>query len=304
MTVNSTYKDSPVCIGSLSVHNCTLQRGKVRYPISIQEGVVTIDPLVLGRNDTVELDPTLQDYDTNGMGNWATTTGGVWLAAYSLFNSSASFYDGGSPYDLFLFGSTGIPNAYISSNDSFLGTCNMTWTDPTLDILNAIREITFRAALAASNSSTVQIVPATDTISRTIYVSNYGYLGGALVAMILSPILIMPLFMGWWRVGRTVSLSPIEIAKAFRAPLLNGYGCNGSISSLLKEAGTREVKYGVLSISSQAATGVDQKGIDSGVKEMKVMETGEDNGESTNSLLGIADRKEVTEPETGFVYQG
>jgi hypothetical protein len=170
--------------------------------------------------------------------------------------------------------------------------------------VNGIREIAFRTALSASNSSTVQTTSATEAFSRAIYASHFGYLGGALVAMILSPILVAPLFMGWWRVGRTVTLSPIEIAKDFRAPLLDGHGCNGNVGSLLKEVALREVKYGVLPNSSQAAPEVDQHGIDAGVQEIKGMNTGGYNGKIPNSQLGIADRMEVSEPKISFVYLG
>jgi hypothetical protein len=154
----------------------------------------------------------------------------------------------------------------------------MAWKDPSSDIMNGIREIAFRTALSASNSSTVQTASATEAFLRAIHASHFGYLGGALVAMILSPILVVPLFIGWWRVDRTVTLSPIEIAKAFRAPLLDGHGCNSNVGSLLKELGTREVKYGVLPNSSQAAPEVDQRGIDGGVQEIKGMNTRGDNG--------------------------
>jgi predicted transcriptional regulator len=102
MTVNSAYKNSPVCIGNLAVRNCTLRRAKVRYSIAILNGTVTIDPLVLGRNDTVEMDYTGESFDTTGLGNWYNTIGGIWIGAYSLFQSLASVYDGGYPYDLFL----------------------------------------------------------------------------------------------------------------------------------------------------------------------------------------------------------
>ena len=52
------------------------------------------------------------------------------------------------------------------------------------------------------------------------------------------------LFYGWWELGRAVSLSPIEIAKVFDAPLLNGKGTSAEIGELLNEIGPVRVRYG------------------------------------------------------------
>jgi hypothetical protein len=41
-----------------------------------------------------------------------------------------------------------------------------------------------------------------------------------------------------------MSLSPIEIAKAFNAPLLEGFRSNREAKKILKEAGGLEVVYG------------------------------------------------------------
>jgi hypothetical protein len=41
-----------------------------------------------------------------------------------------------------------------------------------------------------------------------------------------------------------MSLSPIEIAKAFNAPLLEGFRSNSEVKKILQEAGGLEVVYG------------------------------------------------------------
>src|SRR5438045_1641832 len=127
----------------------------------------------------------------------------------------------------------------------------MSWKDPTPDVLAGIREMVFRSAVSASNATDKQILAGTDTANRTFYTSDYRYLIAAMVVMVVDVCVIIPLFLGWWQLGRPVSLSPIEIAKAFRAPLLHGSECNGDVDMLLKEVGQRRARYGAISENAQ-----------------------------------------------------
>ncbi|KAF2643901.1 hypothetical protein P280DRAFT_546780 [Massarina eburnea CBS 473.64] len=56
----------------------------------------------------------------------------------------------------------------------------------------------------------------------------------------------MPLYFGFWELGRTVSLNPLEIAKAFGAPLLKGLDGNATPDMITVERGGMSVKYGAL----------------------------------------------------------
>jgi hypothetical protein len=120
----------------------------------------------------------------------------------------------------------------------------MAWTDPTPGIIDGIRELIFRTAIAATNTTTQQIFPATDTVALTVYVSHYGYLAAALIVMFLGVCLVFPIFVGWWQLGRKVSLSPMEIANAFEAPLLIENQASGDVKMLLKGVGSMDLRYG------------------------------------------------------------
>lgn len=111
----------------------------------------------------------------------------------------------------------------------------------------------FRSSIAAGNSSTVQRVLATDSGIRTVYRSNYIYLGLALLMTLLGLGFVAPIFYGWWSLGRKVSLSPVETAKASSAPLLTGFDSNGDADALLKDVGDRTVKYGEVAILGGSA---------------------------------------------------
>ena len=47
----------------------------------------------------------------------------------------------------------------------------------------------------------------------------------------------------WWVLGRTVSLSPLEIAKAFCAPLMERAGHIFTVREILREFGQVWVQY-------------------------------------------------------------
>jgi hypothetical protein len=55
------------------------------------------------------------------------------------------------------------------------------------------------------------------------------------------------LYWGWWQLGRHVSFSPIEIAKAFDAPLLQDVNTNSRAKDLLRDVGNLRIRYGAVS---------------------------------------------------------
>jgi hypothetical protein len=57
---------------------------------------------------------------------------------------------------------------------------------------------------------------------RTVYRTDWGFVFGAAAASALGVLGVLPLFWGWWQLGRAVSLNPLEVAHAFCAPLLRG----------------------------------------------------------------------------------
>jgi hypothetical protein len=67
------------------------------------------------------------------------------------------------------------------------------------------------------------------------------------VATFFSIFCVMPLFWGFWQLGRKVSLEPLEIARALRAPILaNVKNRDAPIDDVMEEVGDRRVQYGRL----------------------------------------------------------
>ncbi|MCJ1245167.1 hypothetical protein MMC30_002368 [Trapelia coarctata] len=253
INLETLYKKTSACAGQLILHRCRLQTAIVRYKLRITAGgsdKLTLTPLNMRKpgNNTIRLYQPPPEHP--GSGAWPSTIGGIAMAAQHIYASNiTSIYNS----SLAIVATGMMANTYINSDLNEYSTCNVSWTDPMQDIINTIRELTFRAALAASDHGDNQRHNATETIDRTYYVSSYRYLIAAMVLTFVSACVIVPLFAGWWHLGREVSLSPIETAKAFRAPLLHGTECNSNIQELLQEVGHRKAQYGAISSTSQAS---------------------------------------------------
>src|SRR5436190_20762245 len=82
-------------------------------------------------------------------------------------------------------------------------------------------------------------------MTNVVFKTQYKYLFGAIAFILPSVAAIISILKGWWVLGRTVSLSPLEVAKTFNAKFLHGNQLsNASIDDLLKEIGDWQVKYG------------------------------------------------------------
>ncbi|KAM0257181.1 hypothetical protein ACHAQJ_004542 [Trichoderma viride] len=82
------------------------------------------------------------------------------------------------------------------------------------------------------------------TSNVNVFHSDYQYLIAETVLSLFFVLLIIPTFYGWWLLGWNVSLNPIETAKAFDAPLLQGPGSNASQEELAQIMGMRKLKLG------------------------------------------------------------
>lgn len=114
-----------------------------------------------------------------------------------------------------------------------------------------------------------------------VYKIEYSYLFTSTAITLSLVVLIMPTFVGWWELGRSVTLNPIETAKAFEAPLLSGPGSNAPLKELISDAGRHRIKYGDVSVIEEKTNG------------LKVV----------RRQLVFREGFEVTTPKNGFVYE-
>ena len=50
---------------------------------------------------------------------------------------------------------------------------------------------------------------------HSVYTTDLSYFAAAAVVVIFSVAVILPAYWGWWRLGRPVSFSPLELAKVW-----------------------------------------------------------------------------------------
>ncbi|KAH7386019.1 hypothetical protein BKA66DRAFT_67582 [Pyrenochaeta sp. MPI-SDFR-AT-0127] len=83
-------------------------------------------------------------------------------------------------------------------------------------------------------------------ISNGIYRTNTVHVVLGVIISIAGVLAILPLYYGFWELGRKVSLNPLEIARAFGAPLFDGLDGNMTASGIEIERGATSVRYGAL----------------------------------------------------------
>jgi hypothetical protein len=173
-------------------------------------------------------------------------------------------------------------NTYLqASSNVTLDSINYTatWSDPTDDMISMAHELTLRAAIATTDTLVITLrdddeiettpnsltqfqpeigSPNLTLVNRTtsqavkvmiaseggMYETQPEWLAGAFAVIVMTCLSIIPTYWGWWRLGRPVSMSPLEIAKAFDAPLMQQTDPNGSAADHLRTLGDMRVRYG------------------------------------------------------------
>jgi hypothetical protein len=148
----------------------------------------------------------------------------------------------------------GLPSTqYMVQNDT-LPSCADKWSNPMDDLIEVARELGFRASLkyAQTNSSDTQHVEYESGLTVLVYVTDYNKMAAAIVVSIVGILAVLPVFWGWWELGRNVTMNPLEIASAFErmsseGSIFNGTDPNGDASHIVKGASTiGKIQYGAL----------------------------------------------------------
>ena len=255
--VEVRYKRTADCVGNIVVQDCTLQNAIVDYPVTIDGNQSTIS---LAARSSI-WDDVVKSIVTIPPENWASnsTLGGLYTALTNRYVANAtSAFDGVGGYAL---DATGVPVYQYTNLSEHSETglvpwqdCSLHFNNPLGDMLEAARELMFRTAVAAANSSTIQQASASQTAAHTIYVSDYLFLILATVLTSVAIIAVTLIFNGYWYLGRPVTMSPIEIAKAFNAPILRSEDSNATASDIVHNIGDRRVQYGAVVNDHQTET--------------------------------------------------
>jgi len=235
------------CMATITVDTCSIEAAIVEYPIVIQNTTVTLDTEKLNNMTVVSKYVSAGDLPTATQGQGAGPLEGLndffgyYLAANITLlidpSRNESIYSGGLIADLFF-----ITDA-SNYDDSIFHKCGLEWSSPTEYVLDSMQDFLFRSSLLASTAADAQTFGVQRTYQALIFQSNYYYLAAALAVMLVALLAVLFLLWGWWELGRRVTLSPLETAKAFGAPTMRQVGENSAVAGILKLTGKMRVKY-------------------------------------------------------------
>jgi hypothetical protein len=79
---------------------------------------------------------------------------------------------------------------------------------------------------------------------QLVFHTYYTFFVAAALVELVCIAVILPTYWEWWTLGRPVSFSPLEFAKAFNAPMLASANSNSSGRDIANELGSLRMKYG------------------------------------------------------------
>lgn len=236
------------CIAALNVTTCSIEAAVIEYPIVIQNITITLDMEKLHNTTVVSKYisagdlPTAATYQGVGPLEGLNDVFGGDLAVSTKLQvtsdgNTSLYIDGGLIGDLFF-----LPGA-SNYDASIFHKCGLKWSDPTEYILDSMHDFLFRTSLSASTNADIQVFSVQRTYLALIFQSNHGYLAAALAVMLAAVSAVLFQLWGWWELGRQVSLSPLELAKAFGAPVMQCAEENLAVDEILKLTGKTRVQY-------------------------------------------------------------
>ncbi len=221
--------------------------------------------------------------DDRNIVNSTTRLGGVANALSQYLSSTAAItYSGSSLWGLSQKGTLAQTMMFGPPN---MGSCDCSFHDALSTLVAGINQLAFLTATALIQRPAFQPVAGTQTtvvgvrdnatatfsnIPNTLQISDvihyhthYLYLALGVSSTIGCLLLILPAFWRYGVLGREVTLGPVEIASAFRAPVLEtGHGEEkeaGNLKHLIKHVGGRKVMYGYVEEGAQTP---DQSSVD------------------------------------------
>lgn len=277
------------CPGTMIRRTCTIQPAIVEYPVTVMmpsqeelkgKNIVTHikfynDTLdwPLGaplQNEQIDEIKVLEYANLNESINQVSTIGALTYVFNNLYSSSANLtYD--NNWNIQSRGSQAQTLFYADDDSGDHNSCVYTIEkpgrdDPAIEMLRKINTLSFVAALYLNGAPTVDVQNrggtgpgkfnlTSQTIRTTLtgiveeYDTDFAYVGGALAATFVTLLLVLPVYWGFWELGRKVTLGPLEISHAFNAPIIapdQTKNHHGDFDRVLNDVGKRRVQYGQL----------------------------------------------------------
>ncbi|KAL1611776.1 hypothetical protein SLS59_000495 [Nothophoma quercina] len=282
------------CPGTLTQRTCEIRPAIVEYPVTVMvpseeelkgKNIVTHVKFYtdntshpLGTNITeTQIDQIkfLEYVDLNEKFNETSTIGALTYILNNLYSSSANLtYK--DDWDIALRGGQAQTTFFADTDTETFSRCYYDidrpgLDDPAIELLRKVNTLSFVAALYLKGQPAVNVTDrsaqgmANQTVLTSVtgiveeYDTDFNYVAGALVASFVTMLLVFPVYWGFWKLGRKVTLGPLEIANAFNAPVIrpeNVKAQHGDFEEVLQEVGKRRVQYGQLKDAPPGSMGI------------------------------------------------
>jgi hypothetical protein len=266
-TGRANYKD---CQGSFSFSNCTMMPAVLEYDITIEDDRITYEP-------PTDMGSTLAE-------NYCSSYS---VLAYSGFlsimlpNTFANGSLGRWNPALLAPGQHPLEVADTQTFNSFSWSymditpgsdaCILSTRDPMNDVIAQYNDVLFRAGLLAGSWTNItdtlprssfpvrQNVSASMMREENVFDSDFRWFLGAASIQIMTVLLILPSYWGWWKIGMELTLSPFHTAKAFDAPLLRHINSAAGSVGVVNEAGDIRLQLGAVDVCKSDGAIVDAR---------------------------------------------
>ncbi|KAF1851232.1 uncharacterized protein K460DRAFT_351185 [Cucurbitaria berberidis CBS 394.84] len=271
------------CPGTITRRSCEIRPAVVQYPVTVMmpseeelrgKNIVThikfFDdktywPISSPLNEHEQIDSlkVLEYVDLDEHFGETSTIGALTYVMNNLYSSSANLtYE--NDWDIEARGASAQTTFFADTDTEDFSRC---WydidkagkDDPAVELLRKINTLSFVAGLylkgapaidvkkraEAGMSSQAILTSVTGIVEE--YVTSFAYVAGALAATFITLLLVLPVYWGFWQLGRKVTLGPLEISHAFGAPILapeRTKAHHGEFDVVLEEVGHRRVQYG------------------------------------------------------------
>ena len=214
---------SEACTGIMYQTACTLHAATAEYPVTIVNDVATLDdpghPHVIAMANNTPTDHTIDH-----TGFYPSTLSSIALMAWLQWDGYAALVHGGQDTVGYMDAGPAVEAYRIATT----GPCN-SFSDPKEDVLASLNEMMIWAGVVSAMQPpniTAQLLKGLDpgnsltsttigerTDTHSVFATHFGYFAAAAVVVGMTVLIIAPIYWGFWRLGRPVSFSPLELAK-------------------------------------------------------------------------------------------
>lgn len=210
------------CVGTLEYTLCSLHSAVGEYDVTITGNSTVIDsahnPKILALANNTLVDKTTH---TTGLPSHQSTLGGLVTLAYGHWDTMVAYFsiDGKVTAGAWLTSSFRL---YMEHSESECPS----YSNPQKDYMVSMNKLMVYTGMLAARGvagpeletldpglSVKTTTLATIVGKQTVFHTNYWFFLAAALVEAICICLVAPTYLGWWKIGRPISFSPIEIAK-------------------------------------------------------------------------------------------